>query len=128
MDVLLDTHVWVWHATASKRLPDKLRRKLDRASALWLSPVSAWELGLLVRGGRLHLSMDVDAWVRESQAGLSLREAALTIDIALASSRLALSHKDPADHLIAATALEYGLHLATVDQRLIDTDWLATIP
>jgi PIN domain nuclease of toxin-antitoxin system len=50
---------------------------------------------------------------------LPRREAALTTDIAIASRRLALSHEDPADRFIAATAQVLGLTLVTADARLI---------
>jgi len=50
---------------------------------------------------------------------LPRREAPLTHDIALASCRLTLSHQDPADRFIAATARVLGLTLVTADERLL---------
>ena len=42
----------------------------------------------------------------------------MTTDIAVASRRLALSHEDPADRFLAATAQVLGLTLVTADARL----------
>jgi PIN domain nuclease of toxin-antitoxin system len=54
-------------------------------------------------------------------SALPRREAALTHDIAVASRRLTLSHDDPADRFLAATAQVLGLTLVTADARLIAT-------
>jgi len=42
----------------------------------------------------------------------------------MASLELDLQHRDPADRFLAATALVYGLTLATIDDRLVSADWL----
>jgi PIN domain nuclease of toxin-antitoxin system len=55
-----------------------------------------------------------------------LTEAALTTEVALRSTEIDLGHGDPADHLLAATALVHGLTLLTLDERLLAADWLPT--
>jgi len=47
-------------------------------------------------------------------------------EVALTSLELALPHRDPTDHFLAATALVYDLTLMTVDGHLCEADWLST--
>ena len=119
MKLLLDTHVWLWSILTPERLSHRTRDVLaSREHELWLSPISLWETLLLAERGRLKLDMEPHAWVREARTATPVMEAPLTFDVALASRSIALSHEDPADRFIAASAKVYGLTLATVDKRL----------
>ncbi len=124
---LLDTHVWFWCLTGSDRLGPALRTELAAsADALWLSPVSVWELGMLHARGRVRLDPAPRGWITDALRLLPLVEAPLTTEVAMRSNELELANRDPADHFLAATALVYGLTLVTADARLLGTDWLAT--
>lgn len=94
---------------------------------LWLSPISVWELLLLVERGRLDLDRGVEAWIARAEAVVGTREAPLTREIALESRRLELPHEDPADRFIAATAKVMGLTLVTADERLLGSRRYATL-
>ncbi|MHB8492232.1 MAG: type II toxin-antitoxin system VapC family toxin [Solirubrobacteraceae bacterium] len=124
---LLDTHIWFWHLTGSERLPGSLRREVDAAGgALWLSPVSVWELGMLHARARINLLGGLRAWVKTAMGFLPLIEAPLTQEVALCSQEVELAHRDPADRFLAASALVYDLTLMTVDERLLGATWLPT--
>lgn len=126
--LLLDTHIWLWLVSGDSRLPASMRVAIEEAGEQrWLSPVSVWELGLLVGRGRVDLTSDLRTWVLEARAAVPLRDAPLTQDVALLAHEIGLPHRDPADRFLAATSLSYGLTLATVDQRLLGTDWLRTL-
>jgi PIN domain nuclease of toxin-antitoxin system len=120
MRLLLDTHIWIWQALT----PDKLTKRAadaiqDERNELWLSPVSIWELLMLVRRGRVELDGDFDAWVSRSFSEVGLHEAALTTEVAVEVSRIRFSHRDPADQFIAASAKVFDLTLVTADPRLL---------
>lgn len=124
---LLDTHVWFWYLDGSERLAPTLRSELGAAAdALWLSPVSAWELGMLHARGRVRLEPDPRGWVTDALHAMPITEATLTMEVALRSHELDLGHRDPADHFLASTALVYGLTLVTADERLLGAAWLPT--
>ena len=124
---LLDTHVWFWYLIASARLPRGLSKALDGALGdLWLSPVSVWELGMLEERGRISLARGLRTWVEEAGERFPLQDAALNREVAMTSREIRLSHRDPADRFLAATALVYGLTLVTVDRRLTSARWLPT--
>jgi PIN domain nuclease of toxin-antitoxin system len=96
------------------------------ADELWLSPVSVWELALLHERSRVRLANGPRAWVDDALQRLPLKEAPLIREVALISQEIALSHRDPADRFLAATALVYELTLVTVDRRLTGASWLST--
>jgi len=124
---LLDTHIWLWYLTGSYRLPTSLRDAIDaNVGDIWLSPISIWETGMLHARGRITLEGGPRQWAERARRAFAVEEAALNGEVALRSHEFDLGHRDPADHLIAATALVYGLTLMTVDARLQAADWLPT--
>jgi PIN domain nuclease of toxin-antitoxin system len=117
--LLLDTHIWLWSLVAPGRLSRRVARALEDAdNELWLSPVSTWELCVLVERGRVALKTDVATWVAEAFRRVPLHEAPLTHEVALATASIRLPHRDPADRFLAATAEIFELTLVTADERL----------
>jgi PIN domain nuclease of toxin-antitoxin system len=117
---ILDTHVWLWSLIEPRELsPAVVRALRDPANYIWLSPVSIWETLLLAERGRLDLRPTPQSWIEEAQRVLPTRDAPVTREVAVESRRLDLSHEDPADRFIAATAVVYGLTLVTADTRLL---------
>ncbi len=120
MKLLLDTHIWLWGLLDPDRLAPTVRTALQAPeNELWLSPISVWEAAVLVERGRVTVTGSAAAWVEQMVQALPRREAPLTHEIALVSRQLALSHQDPADRFIAATARVMGLTLVTADERLL---------
>jgi PIN domain nuclease of toxin-antitoxin system len=121
MRLLLDTHIWLWSAREPERLSQNVVRHLrDSASELWLSPISIWELITLTRKGRIANYPGLEILIAQTLQALPLREAPVTNEVAREVGRLQLSHRDPADHFLVATAKVFDLTLVTADQRLID--------
>ncbi len=121
MKLLLDTHVWLWSLTAPDRLGRKVRAQLERkGNQVWLSPISVWELLVLVERGRVRLDSAPRAWVAEALERAPLEEAVLNHEVALRSREVSLPHQDPADRFLVATALTYELTLVTADETIID--------
>lgn len=108
-------------------MPPMLRGALDAAvGALWLSPISVWEIGMLHARGRIELQGGTRAWVEQAWLRFPLSEASLTREVAMRSHEVVLEHRDPADRLLAATALVHDLALVTVDERLTTVPGLRT--
>ncbi len=129
MNVLLDTHIWLWSFLNARLIRRKLASVLeDPANQLWLSPVSVWEAAVLFQLGRIRISSDPAIWIRQALAKGFTREAALTHEIALHTRLIGLPHKDPADRFLVATALVNGFTLATSDKRLLQFRAIATLP
>jgi len=86
---------------------------------LWLSPLSNWELVLLVEKKRLDLDADMGEWVLQSMKDLDLQEAPFTSAAAHELRFTLLGYRDPGDPFLVATAKVYDLTLVTADQRLL---------
>jgi PIN domain nuclease of toxin-antitoxin system len=122
VNLLLDTHVWIWTLLDRERLSAYVQSLvLEPSNELWLSPISVWELHLLLERGRirLHGNYAPPAWIEMALATRPMREAALTRQVAIRSRSVAMEHSDPADRFIAATASVYDLTLVTADARLL---------
>jgi len=120
MKLLLDTHIWLWSLVDRKRLSQRVFKELaDPNNELWLSPISTWELIVLVQQGRITLDQDVAAWIAHKLSATPLREASITQDVALEIARVQLPHRNPADHFLVATAKVFELTLVTADEHLL---------
>jgi PIN domain nuclease of toxin-antitoxin system len=123
--LVLDTHAWVWWVSKPDKLSRKQRSAIDRArrrggDALLLSVISAWEVALLVQGGRVRLPVPLETWLEQAMAISGLEIAPLTVPIIGGAARLT-GLRDPADMLIVATALQHGARLITNDRRIEET-------
>ena len=122
--VLLDTHAWVWLMNGSQRLGPQARKAIQASletEAVLVSAITPWEVAMLVSKGRLALDRDVGEWVHEALAQPGTRLAALSPEIAVASTRMPGElHGDPADRIITATARHLGAVLLTDDRSLLD--------
>jgi PIN domain nuclease of toxin-antitoxin system len=83
-------------------------------------------LVLLVEKGRMTLDSDVEEWVTKAVA--PLKEAPLTAEIVVETTRFSLPHLDPADRFLVATARIFGLTLVTSDGRLLASKAVPTLP
>jgi PIN domain nuclease of toxin-antitoxin system len=120
MKLLIDTHIWLWSLLEPKRLSGRVTRSLLKpANEIWLSPISAWEVLVLCRKGRLVLQPNASGWISAAFERSPLREAPITHDVVMAMEKVVLPHRDPADCFLAASAQVYGLTLVTADENLL---------
>lgn len=125
MKLLLDTHIWLWSKSDPVRLGKRAAEALSSAAnELWLSPISIWEVLTLVQKNRIRIA-DPLRWVEI--AASQMREAPLTQEIVRASFALSLSHADPADRFLAATAKVLNLTLVTADKALLGLGEIASL-
>jgi PIN domain nuclease of toxin-antitoxin system len=129
VNILLDTHIWLWSFLEKWRIRNGLTAALENPeNQLWLSPVSVWEAMVLFQKGKIKIPSDPGVWIRQALAKGFVVEAPLTHEIALQSQLIELPHPDPADRFIAATALVQGFTLATSDKHLLKCRSLQTLP
>ncbi|TVR90175.1 MAG: type II toxin-antitoxin system VapC family toxin [Trueperaceae bacterium] len=119
--VVADTHAWLWWLSGDASLSSAARSALERAfgdGELGVSAISVWEAAMLVKKGRLTLALPLDELVARCETLPGLRFLPVTPRIAFASVALEPLHADPADRMIAATALAHQAVLVTKDERL----------
>ena len=120
--VLLDTCAAIWLANADAMAASALEAILAAGSGggVLVSPVSAWEIGMLSRRGGLQFLPNPAAWFARLLAGPGIRAAPLSPEIAIAASYLpGAPHRDPADRLLIATARMLGVPIVTRDTAII---------
>lgn len=121
--ILLDTCAAIWLESGAAFRPEGEAALQDAqrvGTQVLVSPISAWEIGLLVSKGRLALSLPPLRWF-EQILDLGVDLAPLTPDILIASSQLpGPPLRDPADRIVAATARALGCRLMTRDRPLLD--------
>ena len=101
-------------------------REAATQGSLYVSPASAWEIGLLSRPRAdrdqgLQFLPDPQSWFAAFLARPGIRLAALTPEIAIDASHLpGTFHSDPADRMIVATARRMGAAIVTRDRKILD--------
>ncbi len=124
MPLLLDTCAVIWLTNGDKVSEHCVAAITDSRESdepIFVSPITAWEIGLLAARGRLSLLMPPQRWFDRMLQAPNVCLAEMPVDILIASSFLpGVPPNDPADRIIAATAREYGFVLVTRDHQLLD--------
>jgi PIN domain nuclease of toxin-antitoxin system len=113
---LLDTCVLLWLAAAPSRLSAKAREHLTRRPGqLFVSAISAFEIGVKARRSKLTLPKAPHDWYMETLEFHGLYEIPVEGAIALLSTALPRLHADPCDRILVATAQIHDLEILTPD-------------
>lgn len=121
--ILLDTCAAIWASEAqglSRSAQDVIEQAERDRVPLFVSPITAWEMGMLVAKGRVALLASPLVWFAGLlEAGVELADLSpsILVDASfLPHSRL----RDPADRVVAATARALGYRIMTRDRPLLD--------
>jgi PIN domain nuclease of toxin-antitoxin system len=121
--LLLDTHIALWLDSGDDRLRVASRALIEgcwrNGGTILVSAITAWEIALLVDTGRIDLDIAIEAWFERFVDRPGIEVVLLSYRAACRSYRLHhLEHRDPADRLLIATAIELACPLVTYDQRI----------
>jgi PIN domain nuclease of toxin-antitoxin system len=118
MRLLVDTHLLLWAAASSRRLPQAARRLLeDPANEVLFSAASLWEIVIKAALRKSDFKVDV-ALLRPALVGMGFSELPVSGAHAQRLASLPPVHKDPFDRMLVAQSLAEPLVLLTNDRVL----------
>ncbi len=132
MNLILDTHIWIWWMNGEQQLSDKERKHLDELAKSgnppWLSDMSLWEAQMLHQKGRLNLQIPFSLWLQTAAVPEVVRLARISPEVVLEVEALPKGfHGDPADRIIVATAKALNLTLWTHDKNIFKSKVVRTV-
>lgn len=125
--IVLDTHVLLWLDSGSEALGRGARSAIRSAwqnGQVSVSAITFWECAMLQQRARIHLAEQFDAW-RLDLLARGLTELPVDGGTAILAAKLDMPQRDPADRIIAATAITHNATLFTADAELLR--WRSTL-
>lgn len=124
MNLLLDTHVFLWWDQRSSALNASARGAIeDERNNIFVSAASLWEVAIKRRRGKLTFRGSASAAI----AANGFHELPILPVEADAAGDLAWPHEDPFDRLLVAQAMHQGLILVTGDETIRGLDIVAQL-
>ena len=129
--ILADTHVVLWLALDETKLSKAgvgaIEQTRRDGQSVAISAISLWEITLAETKGRINLKTSLETFLSSVEEKFTV--LAITGRVCALTKHLPSDYpRDPADRLIAATALDQGIPLLTADgeirrSRAVPTIW-----
>lgn len=117
MNLLLDTHVFIWWASdPSKLTAQALALCEDPLNTLILSVASVWEMQIKLQLGKLALQTALPDLIEAQRRTNGITILPVELEHVIALARLPTPHKDPFDRILVAQALVASAALLSADQ------------
>jgi PIN domain nuclease of toxin-antitoxin system len=116
MELLLDTHAFLWWVNDARELSRPARSAIaDPRNECLLSLASCWEMAIKTSLGKLKLATGIERFIPEQLAANGFRQLGIDFRHVARVARLAFHHRDPFDRLLAAQAIEEGVAIVSAD-------------
>jgi len=129
--IVADTHVIIWGALKPELLSPAARDAIARANdedGIIFCEISLWEIAMLIQKKRLQLAVNYQAFIKLILQSNNYILQGITPEIAELSTLFpSMVNKDPADRLIAATAMAKKVVLVTADKNLRQAESVTTL-
>jgi PIN domain nuclease of toxin-antitoxin system len=120
VNLLLDTHIFLWFIGADPKLPATWRTAIcDPSNQVFLSVVSFWEATIKYQLGKLPLPSAPGIYLPSQRVRHGISPLLLDEPSVARLGSLPPQHRDPFDRILICQALEHGLTIATVDAAII---------
>jgi PIN domain nuclease of toxin-antitoxin system len=117
MNLLLDTHAFLWFMEGSERISQRARAEIEAADGVRaLSVASAWEMAIKSSLGKLDLAKPLGELLPPLLADSGIELLPIEIADLARVATLPFHHRDPFDRLLAAQALERGFTVVSLDE------------
>jgi PIN domain nuclease of toxin-antitoxin system len=117
--LLLDTCTLLWLVGQQKSLSKHAKKLISKYNnALFISVISAFEIGVKQQKGLLTLPMAAEQWLKQATEAHGIISLSIDLKIAIRSTQLPHLHRDPTDRIIIATAVTHDLTILTPDGHI----------
>ena len=119
--ITLDTCALIFDALFPEKLTAAAKKAINQAekkNELFCSDICLWEIAMLIQKKRLDPGADAETFMRLMLEARQIQILGISLKIAALSAALATDHLDPADRIIAATAIQHNAALITCDKKL----------
>lgn len=121
MNLLIDTHIFIWLQIELHKLSAKRIQMLeDKSNTLFLSLASVWELQLKIQLGKFSFPKPLPEVIQAQQEINDLRILPITLEHIYELKNLPFHHKDPFDRLLIAQSIVEDFTLVTDDPKFSD--------
>jgi PIN domain nuclease of toxin-antitoxin system len=119
MNLLLDTHTFIWWADEPEKLSVDSRQALeDENNRLLLSLVSIWEMQIKIQLGKMKLKQPLRNLIESQEQANELEIVPITREHIFALDSLPFHHKDPFDRLLIAQGIIESATIVSADLKL----------
>jgi len=116
MNLLLDTHAWLWFVLGDAQLGAGARNHiLDPGNVKFVSPASYWEISIKISLGKYALNAPYQPFMRQAISGNGFRFLHISPRHTEQVSTLPFHHRDPFDRLLIGQALIEGMTIVSND-------------
>mgnify|MGYP000541817322 CR=1 FL=1 len=116
MNLLLDTHVFIWLSLAPEQLSEPVTDLLMDEKNLWfLSLASVWEMQIKRQLGKLSLNLPLPELIASQQQTNGLQLLPIELNHIFTLENLPQFHRDPFDRLLIAQAITEQIPLLSID-------------
>ncbi len=120
MNLLLDTHIFLWFINASERLPDLFREQIQSSeNNVYLSVVSFWEIVIKNQLGKLPLPTPPDEFIPQQRQLHQIKSLDLDESAVAQLRHLPQHHRDPFDRMIICQSIAREMTIVTVDKAVL---------
>ena len=117
MDLLLDTHVFIWFAEGINNISPKSMQLIeDLDNNIYFSIASIWEMGIKYNIGRLRLTKPFHQ-IYNDLVQSNTEILPLNFSHILQYTQLELYHRDPFDRIIIAQSIVENLAIISKDKK-----------
>ena len=114
--ILLDTCSFLWMTSDPSKLSKEAKRLITKhAGEVFVSSISAFEIGIKAQKGQLDLPLEIHRWFSTALKFHDVTEIPVNAEIAGHSTQLPSIHRDPCDRMIISTSQIHDFILLTPD-------------
>ena len=116
MNLLLDTHTFLWFIAGDSTLSKEARSAIEgENNNLYMSVASLWEIAIKVSIDKLMLSEPFETLIPEQLAENGIELLDISVEHTALIASMPFHHRDPFDRLIAAQAKVEQMTLVSMD-------------